>query len=112
MPSRAGKRATQLSFGVRPQKKEKAMGLSQSFRFKYDHPEDIEKIFHDLRSDYIVHQKGDLYVIKDNGNSFTFDAAVAEYGLDTHRSGEYFHVLGLLVEALTGKFGQIQIEDK
>jgi len=46
-----------------------------------------------------------------NGKTMTFELAVEEYGLYTHRSGEYFEVLGLLLERLTGQFGKVEVDD-
>jgi hypothetical protein len=91
------------------------MGLAQQFRFSYNGDSDLEAFMEDLKEEYSVsRQSNGLYVIKpieDNG-SFIFEAAIEDYGLYTHRSGDYFAFMGVLVERLTAIFGRLEIEDE
>ncbi|MEI2676905.1 MAG: hypothetical protein V9G29_03060 [Burkholderiaceae bacterium] len=43
--------------------------------------------------------------------AFSFDCEVTAEGLLSERAGEYFAFLGVFVEALTGKFGAVQVQD-
>jgi hypothetical protein len=90
------------------------MGLAQQFRFKYNSEEEVESFFKDLKDSYSVSRRpSGLFVIKpQSGDSFVFDAAIEDYGLLTHRSGEYFEFVGFVVEQLTGVFGKLEVEDE
>ena len=84
------------------------MGLSQSFKFKYNNISEIEKLLKELNCS----QKNNLWVISEfNEKQMNFELTLEDYGLYTHRSGDYFEVLGLLLEKLTGKFGQVEVDD-
>jgi hypothetical protein len=43
---------------------------------------------------------------------FTFDCELASEGIYSERAGEYFKFLGVFVEALTGRFGRVEMEDR
>jgi hypothetical protein len=43
--------------------------------------------------------------------AFSFDVEIVPQGRRGVRSGEYFAFLGVFVEALTGAFGPVTIED-
>jgi len=84
------------------------LGLAQSFKFKYNDILEIE----DLLNEFECSKKNKLWIINDfNSKQMEFEIAIEDYGLYTHRNGDYFEVLGLLVEQLTAKFGQIEIGD-
>jgi len=84
------------------------MGLSQSFKFNYNTPSDIENILNDLGAS----SKNRLWTILEfNKKQMKFEFAIEEYGLNSQRSGDYFEALGLLIEKLTEKFGHIEIDD-
>ena len=71
------------------------MGLAQSFRFKYNDTLEIEN----LLSDFKCSKKDKLWIINNyNSKQMEFEIAIESYGLYTYRSGDYFEVLGVLVE--------------
>jgi len=91
------------------------MGLAQQFRFSYNDGSDLEAFMNDLKEEYsVTRQSNGLYVIKpiEGNGSFVFEAAIEDYGLYTHRSGNYFTFVGILVERLTAIFGRLEIEDE
>lgn len=88
------------------------MGLSQAFRFQYENPKDVETFLEGLADSFSVEKRNGLYVIAPKeGKPFDFDASVEDYGLKTHRAGEYFEFLGIFVERITGQFGPVEIDD-
>lgn len=88
------------------------MGLAQSFKFKHNNKSEIEAFLAEFCSSFKCDCDGRLWVIREhNARTMTFGLAVEEYGLYTHRSGEYFEVLGLLLEKLTGQFGKVEVDD-
>ena len=88
------------------------MGLAQSFKFKHSNTSEIEAFLADFCSSFKCDRDGQLWVIREhNAKTMTLELAAEDYGLYTHRSGEYFEVLGLLLEKLTGKFGKVEVDD-
>ena len=88
------------------------MGLAQNILFEYDNKNEVENFLNDFCKDFLSEKQGDLYIITSDGNNkFKFEIAIEDNGLYTHRSGQYFEFLGILVEQLTGEFGKIEIED-
>jgi hypothetical protein len=86
------------------------MGLGQSFRFHYDSRKDIEQFLEGFLKNMQSTKRGELFVITEyEGKKLEFELAIEDYGLYSHRSGEYFELLGCLVEQLTGRFGKIEI---
>ena len=84
------------------------MGLAQKFKFQYTDNSEIEELLKELN----CFHKDNLWIISEfNEKQMNFEFALEEYGLYTHRSGEYFEVLGLLLEKLTEKFGQVDVGD-
>lgn len=89
------------------------MGLSQDFRFKYESPAQVQDF---LRAQFDnvanVDIRGDLFLFTSKGErKFTFDCVIMPFGLCSDRAGEYFTFLGMFIEALTGKFDTVEIED-
>jgi hypothetical protein len=59
-----------------------------------------------------VDDRGEFFVFSEhNGQPFLFDCELHPFGLRTNRGGEYFQFLGHFVEALTGHFGPVEVED-
>ena len=84
------------------------MGLAQSFKFKYNNISEIEKLLKELNCSH----KNNLWIISEfNEKQMNFEFTPEDYGLYSHRSGDYFEVLGLLLEKLTEKFGQVEVDD-
>lgn len=91
------------------------MGLAQQFRFAYNDGSDLQTFIDDLKEEYsVTRQSNGLYVIKsiEDDGSFVFEAVIEDYGLYTHRSGNYFAFVGILVERLTAIFGRLEIDDE
>jgi len=42
---------------------------------------------------------------------FQFHCVIVLGGINVNRAGEYFEFLGMFVEALTGEFGKVIVED-
>ncbi len=89
------------------------MGLSQDFRFKYESSSLLQDF---LRAQFDnvanVDDRGDFFVFTSkDGPKFTFDCVIMPFGLRGYRAGEYFTFLGQFIEALTGKFGTVEMED-
>lgn len=89
------------------------MGLSQDLRFKY---ESLAQVQDFLRAQFEgvakVEDRGDFFIFTSNhGPNFTFDCVIMPFGLRTDRAGEYCTFLGQFIEALTGEFGAVEIED-
>ena len=88
------------------------MGLAQSFKFHHQDTNEIEAFLTDFCSAFDCQRNGQLWVIRGyNGKTMALELAVEDYGLYSHRSGEYFEVLGLLLERLTGEFGKVELDD-
>jgi hypothetical protein len=88
------------------------MGLRQNFRFKYSESTEVEAFLRNFGSNVSVEDKGQFFVFTPlNGESFTFDCQVVLHGLLSERAGNYFCFLGQFIEALTGQFGPVEVED-
>ena len=89
------------------------MGLRQSFRFRYQSSEEIRTFLRELSDDAVLDDRADFFVFsqRPGAKPFTFDCALVADGIASERAGEYFTFLGLFIEALTGKFGCVQVED-
>lgn len=88
------------------------MGLQQHFRFKYAAASEVRTFLRSLSKDVNVEDKGEFFVFTPiSGDAFTFDCEVLPSGLLSDRGGNYFTFLGKFIEALTGQFGPVQIED-
>ncbi len=88
------------------------MSLSQDFRFTYGTPSEVQEFLRKFDNVANVDDRGDLFVFTAKaGPRFTFDCVIQPFGLRTDRAGEYFTFLGQFIEALTGTFGSIEVED-
>ena len=88
--------------------------MHQAFRFKFDSADDVRAFVRSLASNaLLLEDRGDFFVFSNRPNkpSFTFDCEIVADGLVTGRHGEYFPFLGVFVEALTGQFGAVTVED-
>ena len=86
------------------------MGLSQDFRFRYVSPSQVQDLLRGLGFAN-VNDRSEFFVLINAGQTFSFECAIEPFGLRTDRAGEYFEFLGQFVEALTGQFGSIEVED-
>ena len=88
------------------------MGLRQVFRFHADVPSEVAAFLRGFSSQVQVEDRGEFFAFRPRaGPDFLFDCALIPGGLLCERSGEYFHFLGLFLEALTGQFGKVEVED-
>ena len=90
------------------------MGLHQAFRFKADSAESVRDFLRSLASNATLgDDRGDFFVFSNRATepSFTFDCEIVSDGVVSERAGEYFPFLGVFVEALTGRFGAVTVED-
>ena len=90
------------------------MGLRQSFRFKHASADEVRAFLRDLAEIAALDDRGEFFVFSQRPGEapFTFDCELVPDGLVSERAGEYFAFLGLFVEALTGKFGRVEVEDR
>ncbi|MBI3771742.1 MAG: hypothetical protein HY272_03475 [Gammaproteobacteria bacterium] len=89
------------------------MGLHQSFRFKHQSADEVRAFLRELSTVAVLEDRGDFFVFSHLPDQppFTFDCELVAEGVRSERAGEYFAFLGLFVEALTGKFGRVEVED-
>ncbi len=89
------------------------MGLHQSFHFNLTSPEEVREFLRGLVEVAALQERGDFFVFSrlPGEAPFTFDCELVPEGLNSERAGEYFTFLGLFVEALTGRFGRVEIDD-
>jgi hypothetical protein len=90
------------------------MGLRQSFRFKHASADEVRAFLRELAEVASLDERDDLFVFSQGPGeaAFTFDCELVADGIHSERAGEYFTFLGLFVEALTGKFGRVEVEDR
>jgi hypothetical protein len=90
------------------------MGLRQTFRFTHASPEEVRAFLRGLGEVASLEDRREFFVFSQLPGEmpFTFDCEVVAEGLHSERSGEYFRFLGLFVEALTGTFGRVEVEDR
>jgi hypothetical protein len=90
------------------------MGLRQDFRFEFDSPDSVRQFLRGLGSIASLDERAEEFFVfsqQPGEPEFTFDCELTAEGLRSERAGEYFAFLGLFVEALTGHFGGITVED-
>lgn len=89
------------------------MGLRQEFHFKHNSANDVYSFFHSLSDYAVINSNANFFVFSNlkNEPEFTFDCEVIESGIASDRAGNYFNFLGLFIEALTGHFGKVEVED-
>ena len=89
------------------------MGLSQTFRFKFTAKEDVQSFLRSFSNIAIVEDRSEFFVFSQlpGQPTFTFDCALVPNGLHSERADNYFTFLGIFIEALTGQFGCVEVED-
>ncbi|MDI3383466.1 hypothetical protein ACFPPF_14410 [Xenophilus aerolatus] len=88
------------------------MGLRQHFRFSSTSPETVLEVLRGLSAVAIFDERGEFVLFSQReGVEFLFDCELVEDGIASERSGEYFTFLGIFLEALTGAFGPVTVED-
>ena len=91
----------------------KPMGLHQSFLFERKSADEVRYFLRKLGAVAALDDRGDFFAFSQRPGQppFTFDCELVPEGIHSDRAGEYFQFLGLFLEALTGKFGRVEIED-
>ena len=89
------------------------MGLRQSFRFQFQSEDEVRSFLRSFSHNAVITESPDFFVFSQlpDHPEFTFDCELVPNGLNSDRAGKYFHFLGEFVEAITGRFGQVEIED-
>jgi hypothetical protein len=88
--------------------------LRQAFRFRHGSPDEVRSFLRSLASSASIEEKAQgFFVFSERPGKplFTFDCELTSEGLQSERAGEYFAFLGVFVEALTGRFGAVEVED-
>jgi|GEM_PF-1419666 len=89
------------------------MGLRQDFSFKYDSAAEVYDFLKSLSHAANVNFNSNFFIFSNLSGEpeFTFDGEITSSGLTTDRAGNYFHFLGLFIEAITGQFGKVEVQD-
>jgi len=89
------------------------MGLRQSFRFQFQTENDVRTFLRSFSQRVVITESPDFFVFSQlpGQPEFTFDCELVPDGINSDRAGKYFPFLGEFVEAITGRFGQVEIED-
>jgi hypothetical protein len=89
------------------------MGIRQRFSFQRSSEAEVCEFLRGLASSSAVQERPGFFVLTEQCSepAFSFDCEVTPEGLLSDRAGEYFAFLGVFVEALTGRFGAVKVED-
>ncbi|MDM0015827.1 hypothetical protein QTH87_25535 [Variovorax sp. J22P168] len=88
------------------------MGLRQHFRFSSTSQEAVLEVFRGFSEVANLDERGAFVVFSQlDGAEFSFDCELVEDGIVSERAGGYFTFLGMFLEALTGTFGPVTVED-
>ena len=88
------------------------MGLRQHFQFSSTSPEAVLEVLRGFSEVANLHERSGFVVFSQrDGAEFSFDCELVDGGIVSERAGEYFPFLGMFVEALTGAFGVVTVED-
>ncbi len=90
------------------------MGLRQHFRFIAKSESKVQSFLRGSNSVALVEDRGEFFVFRNRPEDppFEFDCAIVPGGIESERSGQYFQFLGMFIEAITGEFGPVVVEDK
>jgi hypothetical protein len=89
------------------------MGLRQRFSFQRASEAEVCEFLRGLASNATLQERPGFFVFTEQGNepAFSFDCEVSAEALVSERAGEYFAFLGVFIEALTGRFGAVEVKD-
>jgi hypothetical protein len=90
------------------------MGLRQSFLFEHTSTDDVRAFLVELAAPAVLESRNEHFFVfsqRPGEAAFTFDCELVADGIHSSRAGEYFAFLGAFVEALTGTFGRVVVED-
>jgi hypothetical protein len=88
--------------------------MQQSFRFEHGGREDIRDFLRSLTGNAALEERAaDFFVFTalPGRAAFSIDFEIVEAGLRSVRHGAYFEFIGVFVEASTGRYGAVTIED-
>ena len=88
--------------------------MQQDFRFEYPDGGQLGTFLQSLGANADLDRRADdffVFTARAGEPDFSFDVEIVPTGLRSVRSGNYFEFLGMFVEALTGHFGPVTIED-
>jgi len=89
------------------------MGLRQHFRFAAQSETLVEELLRSLGAAAPLDEERErfLFINPPDQPPFEFHCVIVQGGIDVDRAGEYFEFLGIFIEALTGEFGQVTVDD-
>jgi hypothetical protein len=89
------------------------MGLRQHFRFSAQSETLVEELLRHLSAVAPLDEEHErfLFTYPPEELPFEFHCVIVQGGINVDRTGEYFKFLGVFVEALTGQFGPVTVED-
>jgi hypothetical protein len=89
------------------------MGLLQKIRFSAQSETLVEEFLRGLGEVADLDEERERFIFTSQAGEppFQFHCTIVQGGIDAIRSGEDFKFLGVFVEALTGEFGMITVED-
>jgi hypothetical protein len=89
------------------------MGLRQQFRFSAQSETLVEEFLRGLGEIAVLDEERERFLFTNcpNEPQFEFHCVIVQGGIDVDRAGEYFKFLGIFIEALTGEFGPVVVED-
>jgi len=89
------------------------MGLRQSFRFSAQSETLVEEFLRRLSAVAPLDEERERFLFTNPPDElpFVFHCVIVQGGVNVDRAGEYFKFLGVFIEALTGEFGPVTVED-
>lgn len=90
------------------------MGLRQSFLFEHASTDDVCAFLGELAALAVLESRDEhffLFSQQPGEAPFSFECEIVAGGIHSSRAGDYFAFLGAFVEALTGAFGRVAVED-
>jgi hypothetical protein len=88
------------------------MGLHQHLRFSSTAQKTVLDVLRGLSAvAQLDEHEGFLVFTQRTGEEFSFDCELTDDGIISDRAGDYFAFLGMFLEALTGEFGVVTVED-
>jgi hypothetical protein len=90
-----------------------SMGLRQRFRFSAQSESLVEGLLRSLGDVAALDEERESFLFTNRSGEppFEFHCVIVQGGIEVDRAGEYFKFLGMFVEALTGEFGRVAVED-
>ena len=89
------------------------MGLRQHFKFSAQSETLVKVFLRQLGNIALLDEKRESFSFtgQSTESPFEFHCVIIQGGISVNRSGEYFKFLGIFIEALTGEFGPVTVED-